>query len=121
LATGATLFTDALDPIITTGKGAGGSDRRQVIIEGGSNITIDGLTIDGPNPNPLYLAAASSAGIAVRGAGVILSNLTINEVPGLRDDHRLGSGGGSAPRPPVTSGLAASTLPGRRVLPPGTR
>jgi hypothetical protein len=84
LATGATIFTDTLDPILTSGKGAGGSDRRQVVIEGGSNITIDGLTIDGPNTTPAYVQERESeAGLAVRGVqGATLSNLTIHEVYG---------------------------------------
>jgi hypothetical protein len=83
-ATGATVFTDALDPINESGKGAGSSDRRQIVIEGGSDVTIVGLTVDGPNPTPSYVQERESeAGVAVRGVdGAVLRNLTITEVYG---------------------------------------
>jgi hypothetical protein len=83
-ATGATIFTDALDPINTSGKGAGSSDRRQIVIETGSDISIVGLTVDGPNPTPAYVQERESeAGVAVRGVdGAVLRDLTITQVYG---------------------------------------
>lgn len=83
-AAGATVFTDTLDPFNVTGKGAGRSDRRQVMILGGSNITIDGLTVDGPDPSGAYDPnREAEAGVAVHGTqGAMLRNLTIREVYG---------------------------------------
>ncbi len=83
-AAGATIFTDTLDPINPDGKGGGSSDRRQLQIQGGSNITLDGLTIDGPNPTGAYLQEREpEAGLAVQGTQVaLLANLTIREVYG---------------------------------------
>lgn len=107
-AVGATIFTDTLDPINESGKGAGSSDRRQLQILGGSGISINGLTIDGPNPSGTYLPAREpEAGVAVQGVqGAMLANLTIREVYGdfivITDYNPTPGSGASTPARDVT-------------------
>jgi hypothetical protein len=83
-ATGATIFTDDLTPVDPSVKQGGTSDPHQIVIESGSNITIVGLTVDGPNTTPVYRSdRESEGGIVVRGTnGAVLRDLTIREVFG---------------------------------------
>jgi hypothetical protein len=118
-AAGATMFTDTLDPINTSGKSAGMSDRRQLAIEQGSNITIVGLAIDGPNPNASYLQEREfEAGVVVRGVqGAVLRNLTITQVYGdflTITDYGDGTGSVSVPSRDVLVTGGTFSIAGRQ-------
>jgi hypothetical protein len=79
---GALIFTNVTGPVFH--KGNPTSERPHMGILGGSNITLDGLRIRGPNPIPRYNGLYEfEAGVIVSGVdGAVLSNLTISHVYG---------------------------------------
>jgi hypothetical protein len=79
---GALLFSNVPGHIFR--KGTPASKRLHLGIIGGSNITVDGLRIRGPNPVARYNGLYEfEAGVVVSGVvGEVLSNLTISHVYG---------------------------------------
>ncbi len=81
---GATLFTDALGPVPTSGKGAGASSRSHLAFLGGSNITVQNLVIDGPKTTAGYNSTYEfEHGVKINGVdGIVVRQLTITQVCG---------------------------------------
>ena len=94
---GARLFTDVPGQIST--DGADRSERQHLLIAGGSNITVEDLTIDGPNTgNRFVLTYEIEIGVRVSGVqGATLRNLRIKQVYG--DFVQIGDWGAGSGNP----------------------
>jgi len=79
---GALIFTNVPGRVFN--KGTPASRRKNLGIQGGTNITVDDLRIRGPNDRPRYNELYEfEAGVALAGVnGAVLSNLTISHVYG---------------------------------------
>jgi Right handed beta helix region len=94
---GARLFTDVTGPINTDGSDH--SERQQLVITSGSNITVEDLVIDGPNTgNRFILEYEIEAGVRISGVqGATLRDLRIRQVHG--DFFQIGDWGGGSGNP----------------------
>jgi len=94
---GARLFTNVTGRVITDGTDH--SERQQLAIVSGSNITVEGLVIDGPNPRARFvLVYELEAGVKVSGTqGAVLRDLRIKQVYG--DFVQIGDWGGGSGNP----------------------